>query len=164
MLSLYQTNVDRHETAQYPLTKPFNICIMEAQMLYYCKASDCNNCGFYTRKRKRLGSLYLLVGSISIIVLIAVVFIKQRQHARRQAFRKLLEQHQQSGLALVRYVMLNRQCSEEKAYQLIASFVKRHVPAEDSNSIDWLLDMDRQGLLHKVSGILASHPNDIDKI
>ncbi|HEY6542002.1 MAG TPA: hypothetical protein VIZ18_13750 [Ktedonobacteraceae bacterium] len=141
-----------------------NICILAEQMLYYCKAATCNNCLFYTRKRKRLGSLYLLVGSTSIIVLIAIGLVKRRHHLRRQALRQLLDRHQQSGLALVRYVMLNRQCSEERAFQRIAIFVKMHVPTEDQNSIDWLLANDRQSLLNRAGSILVSQPNEIDKI
>ena len=137
---------------------------MAAQMLYYCKVPYCNNSSFYARERKRLGIFYLLVASISSIALIVIGLVKRRQRASRQAFRQLLEGHQQSGLALVRYVMLNRQCSEEKAYRLIATFVKAHVPAADRNSIDWLLAYDREGLLEKAGTILVNHPNEIDKI
>ncbi len=140
------------------------ICIFATQLLDYCRVAICYNFLYYSRKRNIVSSLSLLVGSTSIILLIAIGLVRRRNAQRRQAFRQLLERRQQPGLALVRYVMLNRQCSEEQTYQRIATFLKTHFPNEDPNEIDELLSNDRQRLLHKVGSILVHHPNDIDKI
>ena len=79
-----------------------------------------------------MDNVYLLYGSIAgllLVVMAAVVVPKARYARRRKALEQLLvERDRQSGQALVRYVMLNRHCSEEVAYQRLAAFVNKHVP------------------------------------
>src|SRR5712691_2635425 len=93
---------------------------------------------------------YLLEGSIAVLVLgvvvIAIVVRRVRRVKRRKALEQLLEIHQ-AGRALLLYVMLHRQCSEEVAYQRIATFVKKHVPMDEHSLIERMLARDRQGLL-----------------
>ena len=60
--------------------------------------------------------------------------------------------------------MLNRQCSEEVAYQRLAAFAKKHVPLDDYSYIDRMLAYDRLTLLEKVHNILVHDPDEIDKI
>jgi hypothetical protein len=81
-----------------------------------------------------------------------------------KALEHILEMYHQSGQALVRYVMLNRQCSEEVAYQRIATFVKKHVPLDDHSSIERMLAYDNQSLLDWAHSILVYDPDEIDKI
>ena len=104
--------------------------------------------------------------SIIILALLAVgIFITLgRNMRRRRALEQLLERYQQSREALLRYVMLNRQCSEESAYKRLAVFVKRHAPLDEYSAIDMMLASNRQRLIDMVQDILASDPNEIDKI
>jgi hypothetical protein len=60
--------------------------------------------------------------------------------------------------------MLNRQCSEETAYQRIATFVKRHFPSEDPGAIDAMLTTNRRSLLDRAGSNLILDPDEIDKI
>ena len=76
----------------------------------------------------------------------------------------MLESYHQSRQALVRYVMLNRQCSEAIAYQRLASFVKQHLSSDDASSIERMAAHNRQRLLQLAKGLLVLDPNAIDKI
>ncbi len=69
-----------------------------------------------------------------------------------------------SGLALVRYVQLNRQCSEAVAYQRLATFVKKYVPSDGPGSIERMAAHDRQSLLEIAQGLVVHDPDEIDKI
>jgi hypothetical protein len=109
-------------------------------------------------------NLYLLGGSIAALILVVIVVLKVRSVQRRKALKQLLERYHQSREALVRYIMLNRQCSEEVAYQRLATFVKKHVPLDDHNDIDRMLAHDRQSLLDRARSILVHNPDEIDKI
>jgi hypothetical protein len=117
---------------------------------------------------KRAITVYLLAGGIVALVItggvIALIVVRLKSAQRRKALEQIIERYRQSALALVRYVMLKHQCPEEAAYQRIASFVKSHVPVEEHSSIDNLLAHDRQGLLDWALSILASDPDEIDKI
>jgi hypothetical protein len=117
---------------------------------------------------KRAITMYLLAGGIVALVItggvIALVVVRLKSAQRRKALEQIIERYRQSGLALVRYVMLKHQCPEEAAFQRIASFVKSHVPFEEHSSIDNLLAHDRQGLLDRALIILASDPDEIDEI
>jgi hypothetical protein len=86
-----------------------------------------------------------------------------RYRRQRRTLEQLLEGYQ-ADLALVRYVMLNRRCSEEAAYQRIAIFIKQHVPLDDQSYVDKMLARDRQSLLEKTRGILLDDSNGIEKI
>lgn len=109
-------------------------------------------------------NVYLLGGSIAALILIVIVVLKVMSVQRRKTLEQILESYQQSGQALVRYVMVNRRCSEEVAYQRIATFVKKHVPLDDHNYIDEMLVRDRQGLIDKARNILVHDSDEIDKI
>lgn len=100
---------------------------------------------------------------VSISVLIIIGFRRIRSMQRRRTLEQILESYY-SGLALVRYIMLNRQCSEEVAYQRLAAFVKKHVRLEDQNSIDSMLAHNRQSLLEYARNILVDEPDEIDEI
>ncbi|GAC1408175.1 MAG: hypothetical protein NVSMB49_28350 [Ktedonobacteraceae bacterium] len=107
--------------------------------------------------------------TVSITVLLLVVigitigFRRVRSMQRRRTLEQILERYY-SGLALVRYIMLNRHCSEEVAYQRLATFVKKHVPLEDQSSIDSMLAHDRQSLLEHTRNILVHDPDEIEEI
>lgn len=111
---------------------------------------------------------YLLGGSLAVLVLVAIVFtlvvVRVRRTQRRKELESLLKRYQQSRLALVRFVMLNRQCSEEIAYQRLATFVKNHVSSDYHSSIDRVLAQDRESLIDSVQRLLAHDPDEIDKI
>ena len=113
-----------------------------------------------------MNSVYLLAAGIAVLILILIMIFlsRARRLHRRKALEQLLERYRQSREALVRYVMLNRQCSEEAAYRRLATFVKKHVPLDDHSSIDRMLAYDRQRLLDRTHNILMRDPDEIDKI
>ncbi len=95
---------------------------------------------------------YLLVGGVAlfglVVIVVALLVAKVRYTQQRKALAQLLERYHQSGQALVRYVMLNRQCSEEGAYQHLARFVT----------------LDRPSLIDRAQRIFVHDPNELDKI
>ncbi len=99
---------------------------------------------------------------LSVIVFASVV-VRVESKRRRKALEHMRERYA-SGLALVRYVQLNRQCSEVASYQRLATFVKKHVPVDGSSSIECILAHDRQRLLERAQGLLVQDPDAIDKI
>ena len=81
--------------------------------------------------------------------------------------RKVLEHKREaygSGRALVRYIQLNRQCSETAAYQRIAIFIKQHMPFDDPSSIERMVAYDRPGLLAIAQRLLVHDSDAIDKM
>lgn len=117
---------------------------------------------------KCLINLYLLSGGtavlIVVLIIIAITVLKTKSAWRRKALEEILERYYQSKQALLRYVMLNRQCSEEAAYQRIAKFVKQHVPPDDYSRVDRMLAYGRQYLLDNACNLIAHDPDAIDKI
>ena len=115
-----------------------------------------------------MNNTYLLGARIAALILvvaiIAIIAPKIRSKQRRKALEQIVERYHQSGQALVRYVMLNRQCSEEAAYQRLAAFVKKYISLDDTSDIDWLLRYDRQSLIDKAQNILIDNPDEIEKI
>jgi hypothetical protein len=114
-----------------------------------------------------VNNFYLLGGSIAVLILVVVVAIvvpKARSRQRRKALEQILERYSMPGLALVRYVMLNHQCSEEAAYERLATFVKKHGSLDDSSNIEGMAAHNRQNLLARAQRLLADTPNEIDKI
>ena len=111
---------------------------------------------------------YLLVGGVAlfglVVIVVALLVAKVRYTQQRKALAQLLERYHQSGQALVRYVMLNRQCSEEGAYQHLARFVKKHVPLDEQSSIERMLALERPSLIDRTQSILVHDPDEIDKI
>lgn len=104
---------------------------------------------------------------IAVLVLIVMVVVLVVRRARCVQRRKALEHRRErdaAGLALVRYIQLNRQCSEEAAYQRLATFVKQHVLFDGSSSIERMVAHDRQSLLVLTQGLLVHDPHAIDKI
>ena len=98
-------------------------------------------------------------------MLIGIALMKLSNARRRKAYRQMLERDYQSRQALVRYIMLHRQCSEEAAYRRIATFVKKHFPSsEELSAIDSMLTNNRQSLLDSAQSILVHEPDEIDKI
>lgn len=138
-------------------------CKITLCLLYsytYIIRYDINVC---SRRRRRVNIVYLT--SIIILALLAVGIITLgRNMRRRKALEQLLERYQQSREALLRYVMLNRQCSEESAYKRLAVFMKSHAPIDEYSTIDMMLASNRHRLIDMVQDILASDPNEIDKI
>jgi hypothetical protein len=124
--------------------------------------------GLQRARGRGLINVYLLgatiVFLIAAMIVIVILVLGTRSARRRKALEEILERYHQSGQALLRYVMLNRQCSEEAAYQRIAIFVKQHIPLDDYNSIDLMLASDRQSLLDTARSILVYDPDEIDKI
>jgi hypothetical protein len=97
------------------------------------------------------------------VIVFASVGVRVESVRRRKALEPMRERYA-SGLALVRYVQLNRQCSEVVSYQRLATFVKKHVPVDGSNSIECMIAHDRQRLLERAQGLLVQDPDAIDKI
>lgn len=141
----------------------FHICKITIALLYSCK-------GLFVppRGERLVNNIYLLGGGIivSILTMIALVIVlsKVRIKQRRKAIERILEANRESKQALVRYVMLNRQCSEDAAYHRLAIFIKKHIPLDDFSSIDRMLVYDKQKLLDTAQTILLDDPNEIDKI
>lgn len=105
-----------------------------------------------------------------VLVLSAILFanavVRVESACRRKPLEPMRERYA-SGLALVRYVQLNRQCSEMASYQRLATFVKKHVLVTDGSSpIECMeaYDHDRQRLLERVRDFLVQDPDAIDKI
>jgi hypothetical protein len=101
-----------------------------------------------------------LAALVLIVIVVALVVAQVKSVHQRKALEHKRERYA-SGLALVRYVQLNRQCSEVVAYQRLATFVKKHVLANGSSSIE---PHDRQRLLERAQGLLVQDPDAIDKI
>ena len=111
-------------------------------------------------------TVYLLTGSSLILTLIVIV-ISLISKAKSVQQGKALEQPRERwafGLALVRYVQLNRQCCETLAYQRLATFVKHHRASAEAGSIERMATHDRQGLLQLAQSLLVHDSNAIDKI
>lgn len=111
---------------------------------------------------------YLLSGGIIalllILIVVALAVLKVRNVQRRKALEQIAARYHQSGRALMLYVMLNRHCSEEIAYQRLAAFVKKHVPSNNQSDIERMLVQDRQRLLDSARQLVAHDPNELDKI
>ncbi len=110
---------------------------------------------------------YLLGNSLAVLVLFVIVVALAVYRVKSLQQRKALEQRRERGLAgraLVRYVQLNRQCSEAIAYQRLAFFVKQHLSSDDASSIERMAAHNRQRLLQLAQGLLVLDPNAIDKI
>jgi hypothetical protein len=97
------------------------------------------------------------------VIVFASVAVRVESKRRRKALEHIQERYA-SGLALVRYVQLNRQCSEVASYQRLATFVKKHVPVDGSSSIECMLTHDRQLLVERAQDLLVQDPDAIDKI
>lgn len=108
-------------------------------------------------------TIYLIVGSIVFVVIAVIVAVQARSVRRRRAL-ELLRKRDLSGQALVRFIQMNRQCSEETAYQRLATFVKKHVPRDDHGYIESMLAHERPSLLEYVQSVLVHHPDELDKI
>ena len=122
------------------------------------------NTNVCSRRRRRVNIIYLTSIIILALLAVGIIITLGRNMRRRKALEQLLERYQQSREALLRYVMLNRQCSEESAYKRLAVFVKRHAPLDEYSAIDMMLASNKQRLIDMVQDILASDPNEIDKI
>lgn len=110
---------------------------------------------------------YLWRRSATVLVLVIIVATLVISWVRQIQRRHVLEstrERSRSRQALVRYVQLRYQCSEEIAYQRLAAFVKRHVPLDEQPSIEHMAAQDRQNLLELAQSILAYHPDEIDEI
>lgn len=116
--------------------------------------------------KKRQVAVPLLSGGIMIFagIVTALVVSKLKYVERRKALEQIIETYKQSGPSLIRYVMLNRQCSEERAYQRLKTFVKNHVPFYEHGSIDRMFAQDRQYVVDMALGILCHCPDEIDNI
>jgi SnoaL-like polyketide cyclase len=156
----------KRRTAQIYTLLPWPPCEITASLLYsYPRPSNLQSSfGLHQTGERRVITVYLLGGSIAALILVVIVVLKVWSVQRRKALKQILERYHESEQALVRYVMLNRQCSEEVAYQRLATFVKKHVPLDDHNHIDRTLAHDRQSLLDSASSILVHDPDEIDKI
>src|SRR5258708_5674619 len=156
----------KRRTKQIYTLLSWPLCEITACLLYsHLRPSKLQSLfGPHQTGEQRVINLYLLVGSIAALILVVIVVLKVRSVQRRKALKQILERYQQSRQALVRYVMVNRRCSEEVAYQRLATFVKKHVPLDDHNYIDRMLAHDRQSLLDSARRILVHDPDEIDKI
>src|SRR5437763_1705931 len=119
-----------------PLSWPL-FCQIIVYLLYFQRKPDKLHQRFVLQLKgeSQVMNAYLLGGIIAVLLLAVIVLANVVSKIRRAQWRKALEQilerYHQAGIALVRYVMLNRQCSEEVAYQRIATFVKKRVPLDD---------------------------------
>ena len=113
-------------------------------------------------RRKEVFTVYV-VGVVLVMMVAALVVAQARSAGRRRAL-ELLRKRDLSGQALVRYVQLNRQCSEEAAYQRLATFVKKHVPLDDHGYVESMLVHERPSLLEQAQSIVMHDPDELDKI
>ncbi len=156
----------KRRTEQIYTLLSWSLCEISACLLYSrLRPSKLQSLfGLHQTGERQVINVYLLGGSIVAFILVMIVGLKVRSVQRRKALKQILERYQQSGQALVRYVMVNHRCSEEVAYQRLATFVKKHVPLDDHNYIDRMLAHDRQSLLDSARNILVHDPDEIDKI
>lgn len=138
--------------------------------LLYSQLTPNNSQGLFVLQRagkRHSMNVYLLGASSAVlivaVIVIAIVVFKLRRTRRRNVLKQIRERYQ-SGQALIRYIMLNRQCSEEAAYQRVAAFNKKHVPLNEHSTIDRMLAHDRQTLLDSARSKLVHDPDEIDKI
>ena len=108
------------------------------------------------RRRSVSGFVLVIIASIFVIAWVKRMLSR---HARER-----VQERYQSRQALVRYVQLRYQCSEEVAYQRVAAFVKRHVPGDEQASVAYMAAYDRQRLLELAQRILRHNPDEIDEI
>lgn len=117
--------------------------------------------------KKEMKAPFLLAAIILLLVFAlifaAILVSKIRYRRQRKTLERLLGGYQ-ADLALVRYVMLNRQCSEEVAYRRIATFIKEHVPLDDQSYVDEMLARNKQSLLEKAHEILLNNSSELEKI
>lgn len=114
-----------------------------------------------------MDTAYLWGKSLAVLVLMVIVVTLVVRRVEDGHWRKVLEQRRERdacGRALVRYVQLHRQCSEAVAYQRLATFVKQHVPGDDSSSIGCMAAHERQSLLEIAQRLLVRDPDAIDKM
>jgi hypothetical protein len=105
--------------------------------------------------------------SATVLVIVTVIAAVVIYWVRRLQSRRVLEhiaERYRSRQALLRYVQLHYQCSEEAAYQRLAAFVKRYIPLDDQPSIDYMVAHHRQGLLELAQSILVHNSDEIDEI
>ncbi len=139
-------------------------CKIIVCLLYFYKYMLCYNCLYCSRWRRQVTIVYLLGTIIFVFIVVSIILTLKKNIRRRKDLEQILERYRQSREALVRYVMLNRRCSEDAAYERLALFVKKHIPLDDHCSIDNMLANDRQKLIDNVHNILAHDPSEIDKI
>jgi len=108
------------------------------------------------RRRGVIALLFVLIATIFVIVRVKRMLSR---HARER-----VEVRYRSRQALLRYVQLRYQCSEEVAYQRVAGFVKRHVPNDEQASVEYMSAYDRQRLLELAQRIIMHNPDEIDEI
>ena len=104
---------------------------------------------------------YLRRWGTAVVVLVVIAAPLFISWLRRRLSRRI---RHPSGQALIRYIQLHDQCSEEAAYQRLAVYVKRHVPPGEWSSVDYMLAYDRQRLLELAQRILIRNPDEIDVI
>lgn len=110
---------------------------------------------------------YLPGNNLAVLVLFVIGVALAIYRIKSVQQRKVLEQRRErsvAGCALIRYVQMNRQCSEAIAYQRLAFFVKQHLSSDDTSSIERMAAHNRQHLLQLAQGLLVHDPNAIDKI
>ncbi len=112
-----------------------------------------------THVRRRVLSFLLLVAITPALIM---AWIKRMW--RNRALERLREERYRSGQALLRYVQMHNQCSEEVAYQRLAAFVKRRVLLDQQSLIDYLAIEERQRLLELAQSFLMHNPDEIDNI
>ena len=111
----------------------------------------------------RFADLFIIAILVLLVIVAALVVRRAKSIQRRKALEQRRERYV-SGLALVRYIQMNRQCSEEAAYQRLAFFVKKEVRLDDSSLLERMVVHDRQSLLEIAQGLLAHDPDEIDKL
>jgi hypothetical protein len=102
--------------------------------------------------------------ALALTVMVALLLIYRTRRIQRELALEQAHEKEQAGLALVRYVQMQRNASEEVGYKRIADFVKSHTALGEHPFIDYLLANNRSGLLALAQSILASHPDEIDEI
>lgn len=103
---------------------------------------------------QRRWSIAVLV-PIIIAVPLFISLLKRRQSRRRRYL---------SGRALIRYIQMHNQYSEEAAYQRLAAFVIRHIPLDEQSTVYDSLAHNRRRLLELAQRILQNNPDEIDAI
>src|SRR6266566_909656 len=101
---------------------------------------------------------------VAFMMIVVALIVRRVEDVHGRKVREQRREREARGRALVRYVQLHRQCSEAVAYQRLATFVKQHVPGDDSSSIGCMAAHERQSLLEIAQHLLVRDPDAIDKM
>jgi|GEM_PF-1810198 hypothetical protein len=111
---------------------------------------------------KRLSRRTIIVLVLGVVVG-AFVFFWVGMVRGKLSLERLREKYQ-SRQALICYVQLKYQCTEEAAYRYITNFLKKQVPLEEFPYVEYMAVHARQSLLARAQEIFQEDPDKIDEV